>query len=117
MGMKEQPHGWYTDCRTLWILSILLDEVRIRCRYRRRGNHVLDYTVQLEMWQEESWRPIVRYDNAHGVCHCDTIHPDGTQDKMPIHRGDANSNFTWAIKEVRASWQSQRARFLAEIQP
>jgi hypothetical protein len=100
-----------------WILGVLLDEVRIRCRYRRRGNQVLDYTVQLEIWQGDTWRPIVRYDNAHGFCHCDTIHPDGTQDKTPIYRGDANSNFTWAIKELRATWQSQRARFLAEIKP
>ena len=100
-----------------WILGVLLDEVRIRCRYRRRGNQVLEYTVPLEIWQDETWRPIVRYDNAHGFCHCDTIHADGTQDKVPIYRGDANSNFTWAIKELRATWQSQRARFLAEIKP
>jgi len=98
-----------------WILGLVLDEVRIRCRYRRRGNQVLDYTVQLEVWHNENWRAIVRYDNTHGFCHCDTIHPDGRQDKLPIYRGDAKSNFTWAIKELRATWQSQRARFLAEI--
>src|SRR5437660_1486640 len=100
-----------------WILGVLLDEVRIRCRYRRLGNQILDYTVQLEFWQDETWRPIVRYDNAHGFCHRDTIHPDGTQDKMPIYRGDATANFTWAINELRAGWQAQKARFLAEMKP
>jgi hypothetical protein len=100
-----------------WIVGVLHDKVRIRCRYSRRGNQVLEYTVQLEIRQDEAWLPIVRYDNAHGFCHCDTIHPDGTQDKLPIYRGDANFNFTWAIKKLRANWQSQRARFLAEIKP
>ena len=85
-----------------WILWIVPDEARIRCRYRRRGNQILDYTVQLEISQIDSWQPIVRYDNVHGFSHCDTIHRDGTQDKAPIFRGDANSNFTWAIKEIRA---------------
>ena len=98
-----------------WIVGVLPDEVRIRCRYRRRGQQVLDYTVQLEIQLGDGWRPIVRYDNAHGFCHCDTIHPDGTQDKSPITRGDATSNFTWAINELRVSWQSQRTRFLAEM--
>jgi hypothetical protein len=100
-----------------WILGVVPDQVRIRCRFKRQGKQLLEYTVQLELQHENAWQPAVRYDNAHGFCHCDTIHPDGTQDKKPIHRGDANANFTWAIKEIRASWQSQRARFLSEIKP
>ncbi len=103
--------------RREWILGVAADEARIRCRYRRRGKKILDYTVQLEIWHNDHWRPIVRYDNAHGFSHCDTIHPDGTQDKLAIYRGDANSNFTWAIDELRATWRAQRVRFLAEIKP
>jgi hypothetical protein len=98
-----------------WILDVLIDEARIRCRYSRRRKRIFDYTVQLEIWHDGIWRPIVRYDNSHGFCHCDTIHADGTQDKVPIYRGDANFNFTWAIKEVRGNWQSHRERFLTEM--
>jgi hypothetical protein len=87
------------------------DEVHIRCRYQRQGNQILEYTHQA------TWQPIVRYDNARGFCHRDLIHVDGTQDKTPIYRGDANANFTWAIKELRMNWQSHRSRFLAEIKP
>ncbi|HUY35727.1 MAG TPA: hypothetical protein VMV69_23490 [Pirellulales bacterium] len=100
-----------------WILGVLPDEARIRCHYRRRANRVLEYTVQLEIRHDEAWRPVIRYDNAHGFCHRDTIHPDGTQDKMPIHRGDSNDNFTWAIEELRAHWESERTRFLREVKP
>ena len=100
-----------------WILNIKPGDMRIRCRFRRQGKQLLDYTVQLEFRQTGTWQPIVRYDNAHGFCHCDTIHADGTQDKTPITRGDANTNFTWAIKELRGNWPIQRSRFLAELKP
>jgi hypothetical protein len=100
-----------------WTRSLLANEVRMRCAFRRRGKRVLEYTVQLEIWHDQAWQPIVRYDNAHGFCHCDTIHADGTQDKMPTGGGDANWNFTWAIHDLRANWQSHRARYLAEIEP
>jgi hypothetical protein len=98
-----------------WTHEVAFQEAQIRSRYRRQGLSILDYIVQLEIWHSNAWRPVVRYDNAHGFCHCDTIHADGSQDKTPIVRGDANTNFTWAIKELRANWQSQRSRFLAEV--
>jgi len=100
-----------------WLVSLVLNSVRLRCRYKRRGNELLDYTVQLELWHANAWTGIVRYDNAHGFCHRDTIHADGSQEKMPIYRGDASFNFTWAIKELRLNWQSEVDRFLAEVKP
>jgi hypothetical protein len=98
-----------------WTHEVAFQEAQIRSRYRRQGLMILDYTVQLEIWHSNTWRPVVRYDNAHAFCHCDTIYADGSQDKIPIVRGDANTNFTWAIKELRANWQSHRSRFLAEV--
>jgi hypothetical protein len=98
-----------------WLIGVAHDEVRIRCHYLRRASQIVEYTVQLEICQNQSWRPILRYDNAHGFCHCDTIHADGSQDKIPIYRGDANFNFTWAIQEIRAYWQYQTTRYLAEL--
>lgn len=98
-----------------WTYEVAFEEAQIRSRYRRQGLNTLDYTVQLEIWHSNTWMPVVRYDNAHGFCHCDTIHADGSQDKTPVVRGDANTNFTWAIKELRASWQVHSSRFRAEV--
>ena len=61
------------------------------------------------------WQPILRYDNAHGFCHRDTLHADGTQDKTPVYYGSANQTFTHAIQDVRANWRAHRDRFLREI--
>jgi hypothetical protein len=55
---------------------------------------------------------VVRYDNAYGFCHCDTLHPDGTQDKTLLLVGGANDTATFAIKELRTKWASHRERYL-----
>ncbi len=98
-----------------WLLRDVAKEVQIRCRFRRRAHQILDYTVQLEIKRNATWEPIARYDNAHGFCHRDTIHPDGTQDKTAIYWGDTNLNFTRAISEFRSNWESERARYLSEV--
>jgi hypothetical protein len=100
-----------------WTLDVSFGVAQMRCRYSRQGKVIESYTVQLEIWHDDDWRPVVRFDNAHGFCHCDTIHPDGSQDRSPVHRGDAGGNFTWAIHELRSNWDRHRDRFLAEVKP
>jgi hypothetical protein len=98
-----------------WTIELIADEIRIRCKYRRRRRRVVQYTVQLEIRHEERWQPVVRYDTAHGFCHRDVIHADGSQDKTPVFYGDANETFTRAIEDVRANWEAHRARYLREV--
>ena len=98
-----------------WIQALVPDEARLRCRYKRRGQRILEYTVQLEVRYLGHWQAVVRFDNAHGFCHRDEIHPDGTETKTPTFVGDANETFTRAIQEVQTHWESHRNRFLAEI--
>ena len=97
------------------MVDIMPDEVRLRCSYQRRDRRILRYTVQLEVRLVGGWTPVVRYDNAHGYCHCDTMHPDGTQDKSATFTGDENETFTHAIDELHATWESHRARYLKEM--
>jgi hypothetical protein len=98
-----------------WLVDLVPDEVRLRCSYRRRRKRIVRYTVELEIYYTDEWRPVVRYDNAHGFCHRDMIHADDTQDKTPVYYGDANQTFTQAIDDLRENWQAHRARFLREV--
>ena len=98
-----------------WVQELVPDQARLRCRYKRRGNRIIEYTVQLEILHQGGWQHVVRFDNAHGFCHRDDIHPDGTQTKTAMFVGDANDTFTRAIKEVQSNWESHRNRFLGEI--
>ena len=84
--------------------------MQIRCRYGRVGKNIRHFTVQLELWEAGEWRPIVRYDNAHGFCHRDLLHVDGSQEKTPILYGDANETFTKAVADLRANWEAYRSQ-------
>lgn len=99
-----------------WTEDLIVGEVRLRCSFGRRGKQVLRFTVQLEeAFCQDRWRPVVRYDNAHGFWHRDTIHADGTQDKTGVFVGDISTTFTHAIDDLKANWQVQVTRYLEEI--
>lgn len=97
-----------------WLVEVAPGEAQIRCTYLRSGRQVQRFAVQLEIEHDGAWVPVVRYDNAHGFCHRDDLHPDGTQDKTPVFVGDNNQTFTHAIEELRQNWRVHRTRYLKE---
>lgn len=67
---------------------IYLDEAQEN-RYRywhmwERGA-IIEFRIQYEAFIEGRWRPIVRYDNAHGQPHRDILHPDESETKEWYH--------------------------------
>lgn len=99
-----------------WLVDLEPDVARLRCAYRRRRKRIVQFTVQIEALYAGQWQPVVRYDNAHGFCHRDTIHADGTLEKHPVYYGNANDTFTRAIDELRENWRDHYARFLRETE-
>src|SRR6266568_2054017 len=69
----------------------------------------LRFNIQLEILRGEGWLGVARYDNAHGFCHRDTLHPDGSPDKTGVFVGDLNETFTFAIEDLRANYPAQRS--------
>jgi hypothetical protein len=100
-----------------WLIRVAADEAQIRCSFQRVKKRVVRFAVQLETLFEGNWMPVVRYDNAHGFCHRDVLHTDGTQDKTGVFVGDVNETFTFAIEDLRANWQVHRDRYLRELKP
>jgi hypothetical protein len=100
-----------------WTEDLIAGEIRLRCSFERLGKELRQFTVQLELCWAEHWRPIVRYDNAHGFCHRDTIHANGSQDRTAVFVGDISATFTYAIQDLKAHWQVHRERYLKEINP
>ncbi len=98
-----------------WFIRVAPGQAQIRCSFERSKNRILRFTVQLEIFHGGSWLPVVRYDNAHGFCHRDTLRPDGSQDKTGIFVGDLNETFTFAIEELRLNWEAHRSRYLGEL--
>jgi hypothetical protein len=115
MVMGRNMNGWRGSSGATLVHSRGSRPGPIRCSFERLKNRIFRFTVQLEILHGEGWLPVVRYDNAHGFTHRDTLHPDGTQDKTGVFMGDLNETFTFAIEDLRATWEVHRSRYLGEL--
>jgi hypothetical protein len=80
--------------------------VRYRTRFRIEKGQVLEFVVQLEYRVGGEWRPVVRYDTAHGQAHCDAYAPDGTvTPHQPLGFADYNQALTYAQDAVKRNWR------------
>jgi hypothetical protein len=95
-----------------WIVETDAEDCQIRCFLQRTGKIIELFTVQLELWYQEEWRPIVRYDNSHGFCHRDVLYADGTQEKEALTIQMPNEAFNFANRDVRINRDVYRERFL-----
>jgi len=91
--------------------------IRVRLITDNRGN-VDRFTVQLEIWLEEQWSPVVRYDNAHEEAHIDYVNPKGVtyQKEWLGLRWPFNSAFTQAREELEEDYQNHIARFITQLE-
>lgn len=74
--------------------------------------------MQLEVEANPSeWKPIVRYDAAHGGPHRDQLKIDGQSDKKPMNAifdivAGYRDAAAFAERDIRAHWKVYRQRFL-----
>jgi len=62
---------------TRYVYLLTLNEGKRHEHITKRGR-VIRFLVQYETFVEGAWRPVIRYDTAHGFPHVDRIYPDGT---------------------------------------
>lgn len=85
---------------------------------RKRHEHmtvhgkVVRFVVQYETLVEGEWRPVVRYDTAHGFPHVDKVSPDGAVEKIPLLTTDLAEALTVADQDIEENWERYKAGFL-----
>ena len=85
---------------------------------RKRHEHVTErgrvirFVVQYETFIEGEWRPVIRYDTAHGFPHVDRIRPDGTVEKIPLLTKDLEEALTFADQDIDENWERYKAAFV-----
>jgi len=78
---------------------------RYRVEFVTEKGKVREFVVQLEYQVETEWRPVVRYDTAHGFAHCDSYAPDGTlTPHQSLGIADYNEALTYAETRVCNHW-------------
>ena len=90
-------------------------EDRLRVKAFTKGGDITGFVVQYEALLKGDWRPIVRYDTAHGFAHKDLIHPDGEEEKQPLYFPGYNLAFTFAIQDLKISWSWYRRAYEEEL--
>jgi hypothetical protein len=75
------------------------------------GRSVSKFSVQYVARLAGEWRPIVRYDTAHGFAHMDISHPDGTQETREMKAGSYREALGQAIADLKVRWESYRERY------
>lgn len=75
---------------------------------------VTGFVVQYEALIENKWRPVVRYDTAHGFAHRDLLHPGGDTEKQPLYLPSLNLAPTFAIQDLML-WTRYRAGYEGEL--
>ena len=67
--------------------------------------------VQYEAEIGGEWRPLVRYDMAHGYLHQDVLRPDGTQEKTVVICTDLDEALQQVLAELNRQWESYRRAY------
>ena len=72
---------------------------------------VLHFAVQLEIFHNNKWLPVVRYDAAHGFSHMDHYRKDGTNTKSKLNLA-WNDALTLADEDIRENWKDYARLFM-----
>jgi hypothetical protein len=84
---------------------------------RKRHYHEADkgkitsLAVQMEVFINDQWRTVIRYDSAHGFPHIDRYYLDGRKVKKRLHLnfGDV---ITLADEDIKQNWKSYQKTFM-----
>jgi len=98
----DRDREWYS------ILNLQRGEenrVVIRTLFRVHRNSVVGFVIQAEVRDydqgAEQYRPVIRYDCAHGFFHRDMLGQDGAQTKHDLDAQDAKTAISFAIGELQ----------------
>ena len=75
----------------------------------------MDLVVQFETKIKGQWKPIVRYDCAHGFFHRDIIYPDGETDKKAIAITNLEHALDYAEQDLKDRWEFYKEKYIKKL--
>ncbi|MFQ5858686.1 MAG: hypothetical protein ACE5LU_24050 [Anaerolineae bacterium] len=95
-----------------WIQDFETGLDRLRVHFvTERGQVKAIVVIQYEAYIDGKWRPIVRFDEAHGYFHRDVMSPTGEQEKTAKPGSDKGLALTQAIEDIKRQWRSYRKAY------
>jgi hypothetical protein len=81
-----------------------------RHRHEVDKGKVTSFAVQLEVFAEDEWKVVIRYDSAHGYSHMDRFYRDGRRIKKDLHL-NLKEALTLADEDIEGQLESLSGRF------
>ena len=88
---------------------------RLRVTARKDKGEILEFVVQYEALISGEWRPVVRYDTAHGFAHKDVVRANGEVVKQPLFFETYNMAFTYATLDLKMNWRQYKESLEKEL--
>jgi len=99
-----------------YVFYLAPDETdRLRVIIRKDKGEILEFVVQYETMILEEWRPVVRYDTAHGFAHRDVIRANGEVVKQPLFFETHNLALTFATLDLKMNWRQYKEGLQKEL--
>lgn len=76
---------------------------------------IVQFTVQYETFITGEWKPVVRYDTAHGFAHKDLLSLTGETEKKTSLSSNYNDAFTNAELDIKMNWQRYKDEYLRKM--
>ena len=88
---------------------------RLRLKIKTDKGKVIDMVVQYETKIKEQWKPVVRYDCAHGFFHRDIIYPSGDKEKKAIAIRDLETALSYAEQDIKDHWDLYKEKYIKQL--
>ena len=74
---------------------------------------VVGFAVQLEVFDDDRWQAVIRYDSAHGFTHIDRYYLDGRKIKEEINL-KLSEVLILADEDIKENWKIYQKVFLED---
>ncbi len=87
------------------------ENARKRHYHEADKGKVIGFVVQMEVFVNDQWRIVIRYDSAHGFAHIDRYYLDGRKVKKELHL-NLEDALSLADEDIKENWKTYQMAFL-----
>jgi len=93
----------------------LTHEDRVRCQIELEKGKVKRFTIQYEIFIQEKWSAVTRFDTFHNAVHRDLVSPDGTVIKRWYFQLDFDEGLNFAYNDIEINWEKYREWYISRM--
>lgn len=93
----------------------LTHEDRVRCQIESEKGQVIKFVIQYEIFIQDGWSAVTRFDTFHDAVHRDLIAPDGAISKRWFLHFNFDEGLTFAYNDIENNWEKYREWYISKM--